>query len=503
MAGDRPADSDGEVLADMSRTTPISWPQGLYAYALAASAVAVLGAQRSVISWQGAAVAGGLFVVTLLSWRFSNLFTARVPVAIDDIPAAVGVLLLDPASALLLGICSGLVTPPRFGHWSRALNVGAAALPNVVGVAALAGLTAFLGIGGPADGAFAWFACGLVAVLVSFACHYAIISLWQYLVDRRRVADTLRSFIGPLAVADPALACVVVALVTVGLQLDGTARLLPVIIALGVGFGAWFFQRSAHKQVTSLEQRDHLFRAIFVALARLLEMRDEATAIHSARVAAYSRDIAREMGLNAEDQSRIHLAGLLHDVGKVGVPDEILLKPGRLTDEERSIMERHARLSAEALAGIPGFGDLTRMVYAHHERLDGSGYPEGAEGQAIPLGARILGVADTFEAITSDRPYREAQKATEALRILQVEDHLFDQTVVFALQTLIARHGPEYPHGEMAEFADEWREAGQRLVVSDDEPFDLPPEIDPLRTPHPMDGASEPIDTSTTTTLPT
>lgn len=484
----------------MSRTTTLKWPAGLYAYGLATllAAVGVAVAHRATVS--GLIGAASLFTITILAWRVSNRTALGVPISFDDIPAAAAVLLLDPMSALILGVFSGLATPPRFGHWSRAINVGASGLANVAGVGVLLLLNRMIGLSGPGDGAFSWFACGVIAILVANAVYYALLTIWQRLVDGTRMTDFIRQNLAPYAIADPAGAALVAALATMGLQLDGTARLLPVLIAIAVVGGVWFLYRSIARQITSLEQRDQLFRAIFVALARLLEMRDEATAVHSARVAAYSRDIAREMGLSVEDQSRIHLAGLLHDVGKVGVPDEILLKPGRLTDEERRIMERHARLSAEALAGIPGFGDLTRMVYAHHERLDGSGYPEGTEGKAIPLGARILGVADTFEAITSDRPYREAQKATEALRILQVEDHLFDPTVVFALQTLIARYGPDYPHGEMAEFADEWREAGQRLVVSNDEPFDLPPEIDP-RFDGPEEELSEPVEIVGSTTL--
>lgn len=467
----------------MSWTKRKTWSVGLFAYGLGVVALAFGLGLHGVATRSGLFGAVALLAIGVLAWRFSTRVGSGFPISVDDLPAAAAILLLDPFSALLLGALSGLITPPRLGHWSRAFNFGASGLANLAGVGTLAALTALVGISEPGDGAFAWFACGVAAVTCALVLHYTLVTIWQRLVDGVPIGEFVRHVVAPHAVADPPLAALVVALVTLALQVDGTARLLPVIIVGAVIGGAWMFQRSVRKQVESLEQRDHLFRAIFVALARLLEMRDQETALHSARVAMYARDIAREMGLSTEQQSRIHLAGLLHDVGKVGVPDEILLKPGRLEPHERRIMERHARLSAEALADIPGFGDLTRMVYAHHERLDGSGYPEGALAKDITMGARILGVADTFEAITSDRPYRDAQPATEALRILQIEDHLFDPTVVFALQTIIARNGPTYPFGEMADFADEWEKAGKKLVVSKDEPFVLPPEKGPSLAP--------------------
>jgi putative nucleotidyltransferase with HDIG domain len=214
-----------------------------------------------------------------------------------------------------------------------------------------------------------------------------------------------------------------------------------------------------------------------VSLARLLEMKDPDTAQHSARVAQFSRDLAEQIGLSKEEQSRIHLAGLLHDVGKVGVPDEILLKQGRLTDEERTVMQRHARLSAEAIAGIPGFSDLTRMVYAHHERIDGSGYPEAIGGADLPIGARILGVADTFEALTSDRPYRVGRSAVEALKVFREDIHLFDPNVVDALHYLVVTGALEWRTDEIADFSEEWSNAARYLDVKfDEEQFQVPPE---------------------------
>ena len=281
----------------------------------------------------------------------------------------------------------------------------------------------------------------------------------------------------PLLWADPISIAIVTPLAAIAQMLPISALgvvLLPAVAAIA---GMWILVRTMQRQVEARELKDEFFRAIFVSLARLLEMKDPDTAQHSARVAMFSRDLAAQIGLSKEEQSRIHLAGLLHDVGKVGVPDEILLKQGRLTDEERAVMQRHARLSAEAIAGIPGFSDLTRMVYAHHERIDGSGYPEAIGGPDLPMGARILGVADTFEALTSDRPYRRGRSAVEALKVFREDIHLFDANVVDALHYLVVTGSLELRDSEMADFSDEWSNAARYLDVKlDDDHFQVPPE---------------------------
>lgn len=147
-------------------------------------------------------------------------------------------------------------------------------------------------------------------------------------------------------------------------------------------------------------------RETVAALATILEARDPYTRGHSERVAWLARRIGEELGLADEDLRRLEWAGLLHDVGKFGVPERVLNKPGRLAAEEFELVKNHPRLSAEMLRPVRRFRPILPAVLHHHENFDGSGYPAGLRGEDIPLGARILRIADTFDALTSTRAYR-------------------------------------------------------------------------------------------------
>ncbi|HEY3374263.1 MAG TPA: diguanylate cyclase [Candidatus Aquicultor sp.] len=150
------------------------------------------------------------------------------------------------------------------------------------------------------------------------------------------------------------------------------------------------------------------------SLARAVDARDPYTRQHSKRVSAFAVKLARYIDLDPEVVSRIEIAGMLHDIGKIGVPDQILNKPGRLTDEEMEIIKNHPGLSAQILESTR-LKEIIPMVNSHHERWDGKGYPSGLKGENIPFEARILALADTFDAMTSDRPYRKGLTVEEAL----------------------------------------------------------------------------------------
>src|SRR5918999_1140355 len=160
--------------------------------------------------------------------------------------------------------------------------------------------------------------------------------------------------------------------------------------------------------------------ALLERLSAALESRDLYTHGHSKRVTRHSHRIARQLGLSAADAARIRTAAALHDVGKVETPREILNKPGRLSDDEFATIKRHPVDGARMVAAL-GDDELTAIVRHHHERLDGSGYPAGLVGGAIPLGARVIAVADTFDAPTSSRPYCTGCRHKKALDILRAE----------------------------------------------------------------------------------
>jgi putative nucleotidyltransferase with HDIG domain len=167
------------------------------------------------------------------------------------------------------------------------------------------------------------------------------------------------------------------------------------------------------------------------ALGDALDLKDAETEGHSKRVTAFTIAVAKNMGLPREQIAVIARGAFLHDFGKMAIPDAILRKPGKLTKEEMDIMREHAYLGYQMLKKIPFLAEASEIVYTHQERWDGTGYPRGLRGEEIPLGARIFSVADTLDAITSDRPYRPAQ-SLEAARaeILKWSGRQFDPEVV-------------------------------------------------------------------------
>jgi len=160
------------------------------------------------------------------------------------------------------------------------------------------------------------------------------------------------------------------------------------------------------------------YMATVRALANAVEARDAYTGRHAERVAAYGLEIARAAGLELADDPQTEFGFLLHDVGKVAVPDAILFKPAPLTDDERVLMERHPAIGSDILRDIDFLGDAKLVVRHHHERWDGQGYPDGLEGEDIPQAARLFAVADALDALTTDRPYRPAGTFADARRII-------------------------------------------------------------------------------------
>jgi hypothetical protein len=191
-----------------------------------------------------------------------------------------------------------------------------------------------------------------------------------------------------------------------------------------------------HRDAEEAEKLDLAAKAALLAqLAGALEARDPYTHGHSRRVARHTMTIAMRLGLPREEISRIRAAAAIHDVGKVNTPREILTKPSPLSEEEFEVVKRHA-VDGGRMAGDLEDPELARIVRHHHERIDGGGYPDGLAGDEIPLGSRIIAVADSFDAITSARPYRPAKSHGDALRILRAESGTqLDPNVVEAFRS--------------------------------------------------------------------
>jgi response regulator RpfG family c-di-GMP phosphodiesterase len=172
---------------------------------------------------------------------------------------------------------------------------------------------------------------------------------------------------------------------------------------------------------SALQQIERSYEDTLQALGAAIDLRDNETAGHSRRVCRYSLEIAIAMGWPDKQLSSLARGAYLHDIGKLGIPDGILLKPGPLTADERKVMQRHAQIGFDLIKDIPFLKDAAEIVLTHHERFDGGGYPRCLGGEEILLSARIFAIADTLDAITSDRPYRRAssfQSARETMRPL-------------------------------------------------------------------------------------
>jgi putative nucleotidyltransferase with HDIG domain len=181
------------------------------------------------------------------------------------------------------------------------------------------------------------------------------------------------------------------------------------------------------------EDREQHFRLTLEALAKAIDARDKYTAGHSERVTSYTLVLASAMQLPPADLEILHRAGMLHDIGKVGVPDRVLLKPGALDPAERAIIESHVTIGYEMLRELPFLRDALPAIRGHHERWDGKGYPDRLAGEGIHLYARIMTVADSYDAMTSARPYRTALPVEEAARRLRADSGTqFDPAVIRA-----------------------------------------------------------------------
>ncbi len=198
------------------------------------------------------------------------------------------------------------------------------------------------------------------------------------------------------------------------------------------------------------EELRQSYMATVRALSNAVEARDAYTSKHAERVTAYALEIARALGTQLADAEEIEFAFLLHDVGKVAIPDAILYKPGPLTEKERALMEQHPLIGAEIVRGIEFLGPAGDVVRFHHERWDGKGYPDGLAGDQIPLAARVFAVADVLDAITTERPYRPASPLSVARGMIVTESGgQFDPQIVEAFQTILdetfARIAAEVP----------------------------------------------------------
>ena len=261
------------------------------------------------------------------------------------------------------------------------------------------------------------------------------------------------------------------------LKQDPRNRLTPVILIAGLSEGPhasapqsteaddlWDSRPTRWEALTRVQSLmqlksyiDEQAEAVMLSLARTIEARDSYTRGHCERIAASAARLGHKLGL-AEDQiEALRVAGVIHDVGKVAVPDSVLLKPGPLSAQEMEIIRRHPVEGEKICAPLKSLRRVLPIIRHHHERMDGSGYPDGLRGDAIPIAARILQVVDIFDALTTDRPYREAFTPTQAMATLygEAEQGWLDPELVRIFAPVAA--GPKTAESESSEWNKKFR----------------------------------------------
>jgi putative nucleotidyltransferase with HDIG domain len=308
-------------------------------------------------------------------------------------------------------------------------------------------------------------AATLVGAFAAQLLDAVFASMTLYLRGTGRVRDYSHTVL-PVIVASVPLYTPVVAVLVIAYQ-DVSPWTLPLFLTPALAAQRLFAmyqeqRRLAEDLSTANEALEEANLSFAAALVATLDARDQYTAGHSAAVAIYSRDIAARMGLSEAAQQEAHLAGLVHDIGKIGLPPGLLEKEGPLTLEERRVMQQHSEIGEGILAKVATYDRIAAIVRHHHERVDGHGYPDGLPEAEIPSISRIIAVADAYNAMTSDRPYREAMPSRVArMRLAQAVGSQFDTSVVAAFEAILATADESYRLGMRADFDF----SGQRAVA--------------------------------------
>jgi putative nucleotidyltransferase with HDIG domain len=431
-----------------------TWPQPIHLYVLSMIGGACAVAATLLVSGLAAPnwwTVCALAVVGAIAERGTVRLGVTTEQSISLLPMLFAAVLFGPLAAALVGAASMLGDPELFGRsapgrqphlkWATytstrflsgaamgaAAEVGFALVPSRFGGVVVAALGAAV-IGEALD--------------VGFAALTGVVR------GTRAVTAIVRTHT-PLVLSSAPLYAPIVAILTIAYE-DVSAWTTPLFFVPALAaqrlFSLYQMERRLASDLAlandSLERANLSFAAALIAT---LDARDRYTAGHSAAVAEYSRDIAARMGLPAEDQHKVYLCGLVHDIGKVGLPAGLLEKPGPLTLEERRTMQHHSEIGERILVKVDDYNDIARIVRHHHERVDGNGYPDALFGEDIPLLSRIIAVADAYNAMTSDRPYREAMPSRVArLRLAQAVESQFDTSVVAAFEALLAAAPESY-----------------------------------------------------------
>jgi putative nucleotidyltransferase with HDIG domain len=413
-------------------------------------AVAVVLSSRAE-DWQPIALLPLLFGIAVLGDQYEVECKNRVRV-VGSLPAHVlAAVLLGPAPAALVAIAATL-TEQLFNRekpWRALVNlVVYGTFPLAVGL----GVNAFGD--GLASGPFVLLVTA--AFLAASALNFWLVALAGRIYHGVAIAASFRSAYRPVVSAHLAHA-----LLTAGTAYLYTRMGLAAIALAGLLLITYQrllrdLLRSQANAEAAEEHSRRLARVQFGVVRAMLDSvhaRDRMTARHSAAVARYARSIADRAGYSKHDQELVHIAALLHDVGKFIFTDAIFWSAGRLSDDQWALIKRHPEQGAEIVGRLEGYGEVAEIIRAHHERLDGLGYPRGLQGDEIPALARMISVADTYDVMTARDSYRVPVAPQEAIAELRrVAGTQLDPEFVEHFVAILAEEGVGFRHGDDADF---------------------------------------------------
>jgi putative nucleotidyltransferase with HDIG domain len=397
-------------------------------------------------------ILSGLALLAAVAERQSVPLTRNTEGSVAFLPFVFTAVAFGPFAALVVGALAGM------GDFRRPYLRWAVYLPIRALTAAAAGLAASQ-VGPPGElNTLGEILLATLAASIANEVTDLLFNLATQAVRHAGSALALVRTLGPLLLVQNLLYTPLVALLVYGYHLYSLAvvgAFLVPALALQRVIQLYQTQREAVSDLEDLNTRLERANLSFAsALVATLDARDEYTAGHSAAVAVYCRDIAERMGLGEEEQQLVHLCGLVHDIGKVGLAPGLLEKKGALTLEERRQMEQHPVIGERILSKVEDYHDIARIVRHHHERVDGLGYPDNLRRDQIPLLSRIIAVADAYNAMTSVRPYRDAMPSRVArLRLAQAVESQFDTAVVAAFEAVLAGASEAYRSGDREDFA--------------------------------------------------
>lgn len=392
----------------------------------------------------------GLAIVAAYGERGRIRLRGNLNVSISLLPAIFAAVLFGPLAAMAVFGASALGL--SFPWVGRLTYVASRASTGALAAFAVAGVTSLMssGVGETVVAATA-------AALVAEVADAGFASLTFWLRGHGRWIEAARDSLPVIAASVP-LYSSAVAVLALSYR-DLSPWTLPLFFAPALAAQRWFLMYQEQRRLAvDLQGANDQLQAANLSFAKgliaTLDARDQYTAGHSAAVAIYARDIAERMGLGGDQCELAHLCGLVHDIGKIGLPAGLLEKPGALTLDERREMQRHSEIGERILANVDTYAEIASVVRHHHERVDGQGYPDGVWKPEIPLLSRIIAVADAYNAMTSDRPYRDAMPSRVArLRLAQAVETQFDTSVVAVFEAILAAASEDYRLARGNEFS--------------------------------------------------